>query len=76
MATPTPETRVKMAKIDAKDVETLLEKYKSISNTAAGASNLPVPTETPQHYSHWLPLLAASQRIPSELIQILKLSRK
>jgi hypothetical protein len=51
MATPTPETRLKIVKIDAKDVEPHLEKYKSNFHTVEEAPNLSVPTEIPQHYS-------------------------
>jgi hypothetical protein len=68
------EPKLKLIKIDAKDVENNPDNYNSHFHTAEEAPGFPVPTETPQQYSRWLPLIFSSQRIPSDLIQTLSLT--
>jgi hypothetical protein len=54
------EPKLKLIKIDAKDVENNPDNYNSHFHTAEEAPGFSVPTETPQKYSRWLPLIASS----------------
>ncbi|KAN0106810.1 hypothetical protein V8E51_009686 [Hyaloscypha variabilis] len=74
MATTMSEPKLKLIKIDAKDVENNPDNYNSHFHTAEEAPSFPVPTETSQQYSRWLSLIVSSQRIPSDLIQTLSLT--
>jgi hypothetical protein len=65
---------MKLVKIDSRDVDEYPESYNSSFHTALEAPDVPVPTEVPQHYSRWLPLISSSQRIPSDLIQTITLT--
>jgi hypothetical protein len=75
MATSPPEPGLKLIRSNAVDVSARPENYNSSFHTAEEAPDLPIPTETPQSYSRWLPLIATSQRIPSDRIQTLNLTR-
>jgi hypothetical protein len=70
MATST----MKLVKIDAQDVTEHPENYNSYFHTAPEAPGHLVPTEIPQHYSRWLPLISSSQCIRPHLIQTLTLT--
>ncbi|KAE9370062.1 hypothetical protein N431DRAFT_492250 [Stipitochalara longipes BDJ] len=65
---------MKLTKISAKDVENNPDNFNSYFHTADEAPGLPIPTEKPQHYSRWLPLIISSLQIPADLIQTLNLT--
>lgn len=65
---------MKLGKVDSKDVDEHPENYNSFFHTALEAPDLIIPTETPQHFSRWLPLISRSQRISPHLIQTITLT--
>jgi hypothetical protein len=74
MAQPASNPTIQLVEIDSKDVSEHPENYNSFFHTALEAPDLSVPTETPQHFSRWLPLISQSQHIPTQLIQAITLS--
>jgi hypothetical protein len=78
MAIQTQPTTVnhtmKIVKIDSKDVDEHPENYNSYFHTAIEAPDFPIPTEIPQYYTRWLPLISQSQLIPPQLIHTFALT--
>jgi len=65
---------MKIVKIDSKDVDEHPENYNSYFHTAIEAPDFSIPTEIPQHYTRWLPLISQSQLIPPQLIHTFALT--
>ncbi|KAL2071930.1 hypothetical protein VTL71DRAFT_13165 [Oculimacula yallundae] len=65
---------MRLVTIPSSDVDLNPDSYNSNFHTLLDAPDLPVPDETPQAFSRWLPLIASSQNISSSTIQIITLT--
>ena len=60
---------MKIVKIRSEDVDSNPDSYNSNFHTELEAPGLPIPSETPQSFLRWLPLITRSQTIPPTSIQ-------
>lgn len=60
---------MKIVKIRSEDVDSNPDSYNSNFHTELEAPGLPIPSETPQSFLRWLPLITRSQAIPPTSIQ-------
>ncbi|PVH89552.1 hypothetical protein DL98DRAFT_579343 [Cadophora sp. DSE1049] len=65
---------MKLVKIRSGDVDSDPDAYNSTFHTEVEAPGLPIPSETPQSFIRWLPLVIRSQAIPSTSIQHITLT--
>lgn len=67
--------KMKLVKIDSTLVAENEEDYNSNFHTYDEARGEPIPSEIPQSFKRWLPLIARSQNIPPERIQTIILTK-
>ncbi|KAH7419380.1 hypothetical protein BKA64DRAFT_650670 [Cadophora sp. MPI-SDFR-AT-0126] len=65
---------MKLVKIRSEDVDSDPDAYNSNFHTELEAPGLPIPSETPQSFSRWLPLITRSQAIPPTSIKHITLT--
>ncbi|CZR66002.1 uncharacterized protein PAC_15902 [Phialocephala subalpina] len=69
-----PGEKLKLVKIDSALVAANEENYNSNFHTEAEAPGEFIPTEVPQSFERWLPLIVRSQNIPLERVQTITLT--
>ncbi|KAG4432829.1 hypothetical protein IFR05_011694 [Cadophora sp. M221] len=65
---------MKLVKISSEQVDVDPDAYNSKFHTDIEAPGLPVPSEVPQSFLRWLPLIARSQTIPTTSVQHITLT--
>lgn len=68
------DKKMKLVKIDSALVAANEDNYNSNFHTEDEAPGDSIPTEVPQSFKRWLPLIARSQDIPQERIQTITLT--
>lgn len=70
-----PYSKIKLVKIDPKEVEAHPENFNSYFHTQIEVPHLRIPDEAPYAYHRWLGLIASSQDIPRHFIQTITLTK-